>query len=328
MSRTASVPSPRYWSKAALVAVMLGLAACNAKVGEKKDDKAVKLPPSPYATISNGKVDVEGGVIAVAARRAGVVKEVLVQEGDEVTQGQVLARQEDQDTLLAVGAARAAVAQAESAMNLTRVNIDSAHREYDRLVKLAPQNYVAQQKLDQAQDAINQGEATLKQQAAAVQTSRAALAQAQYNNELTYIRAPVDGRIVRRYANPGAGASTLNVTAMFDLEPKTERIVRAEIIEASIPVVTVGQEAEIVPESDESKAYVGTVKRVAPIFGSRKLRSDDATEATDERVVEVVVTADNTPFLIGQRVLVKFMKPGQKAGVKRETPKPVEEKKK
>jgi HlyD family secretion protein len=30
--------------------------------------------------------------------------------------------------------------------------------------------------------------------------------------------------------------------------------------------------------------------------------------------VEVVVSADNAPFLIGQRVLVKFMKPGQKAG--------------
>ena len=42
-----------------------------------------------------------------------------------------------------------------------------------------------------------------------------------------------------------------------------------------------------------------------------------ANEASDERVVEVVVSADNTPFLIGQRVLVKFMKRGEKAGAKR-----------
>jgi HlyD family secretion protein len=34
-------------------------------------------------------------------------------------------------------------------------------------------------------------------------------------------------------------------------------------------------------------------------------------------VVEVVVSANNTPYLIGQRVLVKFMKAGQRAGVKR-----------
>ena len=41
------------------------------------------------------------------------------------------------------------------------------------------------------------------------------------------------------------------------------------------------------------------------------LQSDDPSEKTDERVVEVVVSADAAPFLIGQRVLVKFMKPGR-----------------
>ena len=47
-----------------------------------------------------------------------------------------------------------------------------------------------------------------------------------------------------------------------------------------------------------------------PGFGARKLQSDDPSERTDERVVEVVVSADQPPFLIGQRVLVKFLKPG------------------
>ena len=131
------------------------------------------------------------------------------------------------------------------------------------------------------------------------------------------IRAPADGVIVRRYANPGAGASTLNVTAMFDLEPRTARIVRAEISEAAVPSVFIGQAVEISPEGDGSKVYVGKVLRRAAMFGARKLQSDDPTERTDERVVEVVVSADGAPFLIGQRVLVKFMKRGQTAGAKR-----------
>ncbi len=37
-------------------------------------------------------------------------------------------------------------------------------------------------------------------------------------------------------------------------------------------------------------------------------------------MVEVVISADNTPFLIGQRVLVKFMKPGKTAAVALPTP--------
>ncbi len=44
------------------------------------------------------------------------------------------------------------------------------------------------------------------------------------------------------------------------------------------------------------------------MFGARKLQSDDPAERTDERVVEVVVSADDAPFLIGQRVLVKFIR--------------------
>lgn len=304
---------------------LLALGACG-KPGEgglgKKDAPKVVVPPSPYAAIANGKADIEGGVIQVAARRPGIVSEVYVNEGDIVKKGDVLARLEVEDSQLAVNSAQAAVNQAESQIGVTKIALQTAQREYNRLAKLAPQNYVAQQKLDAARDQISQAEAELASQMSGVASARARLAEARYNVELTYIRAPVNGKIVRRYANPGAGASTLNVTAMFVMEPVAPRIVRAEIVESSIPDVKVGQEVEIIPEADQTKTFVGSVLRVSPMFGARRLNSDEGNEAADERVVEVVVTADTAPFLIGQRVLVKFMKPGEKAGVKREAPKP------
>jgi HlyD family secretion protein len=181
-------------------------------------------------------------------------------------------------------------------------------------------NFVAGSRVDGARDKIAEAEATLGSQSAAVATAQARLNEAQFNLEQTQIRAPADGRIVRRYANPGSGASTLNVSNMFDLEPNTPRIVRAEISEAALPAVVDGQEVEIVPEADETKVYVGRVLRRSAMFGARKLQSDDPSERTDERVVEVVVTADGAPLLIGQRVLVKFMKPGRKAGAQRAAP--------
>jgi HlyD family secretion protein len=114
---------------------------------------------------------------------------------------------------------------------------------------------------------------------------------------------------------------------MFDLEPRAPRIVRAEIAEAALPNVDIGQEVELAPESDDRKVYIGRVLRRSAVFGARKLQSDDPSEKTDERVVEVVVSADKAPFLIGQRVLVKFMKPGKTAGAKRPAPAPTEPKK-
>src|SRR5690606_1848361 len=127
---------------------------------------------------------------------AGIVLDVLVQEGDIVRQGQVLARLEDEDTRLAVNAARAQVNQAESAMNLTNVNLRAAQREHARLQGLADQNYVAKQRLDQAADTVAQTQATLSSQRASVQSARAELARAEYNQELTFVRAPLDGKIV------------------------------------------------------------------------------------------------------------------------------------
>lgn len=287
-----------------------------AKKAQVEKESAQKID-SPYAAIANGKADVEGGVIKVAARRGGVVREVLVNEGDRVVAGQILARQEDDETRLAAQSAAAAVAEARAQLGMSRVELTAARREYDRLSKLAATNNVAAQRLDQARDQIAQAEARIGSQDAAIQTAQSRLAEARYNQELTVIRAPMNGRIARRYAQPGAGASTLNVTAMFDLEPDTARIVRAEIVEADIPNVAVGQEVELTPEGDPTKITVGRVLRRAAVFGARQLQSEDPSARTDERVVEVVVSADNTPFLIGQRVLVKFMKPGQKAGVAR-----------
>ncbi len=268
----------------------------------------VTAPQSPYATIANGKVDIEGGVIEVAARRPGVISEVLAQEGAIVKKGQVLARLEDRDAILAINSSKAAVAQARSELNLSEAELHTAKREHERLQKLLASNLVSQQQLDQAADSIVTAQAQRGIRQAAIGTAQARLAEAEYNLELTMIRAPMDGKIIRRYANPGSGASTLNVSTMFDLEPDIEHIIRSEIVESAIPAVFIGQQAEIVPEADPSTKAMGRVIRIAATFGARKLKSDTANEASDERVVEVVVSVENASFLIGQRVLVKFLK--------------------
>ncbi|RZJ02984.1 MAG: biotin/lipoyl-binding protein [Brevundimonas sp.] len=309
------------WIGVALIAVLvIGFNVMQGNAAKKKADDekaAAEKVESPYAAIANGKVDIEGGIIQIAARRGGVVRAVYVQEGERVTAGQILARQEDDEPRLALQTASADLSQAQSQLRLIEVDIRTAQREYERLEKLVATNFVAAQRLDQARDAIAQAQARLSSQQASVQTAAARRDQAAYNVELTVIRAPQSGRIVRRYANPGAGASTLNVSNMFDLEPDAPRIARAEIVESDIPNIRDGQAVEITPEGDPSKVYIGAVMRRAAVFGARKLASDDPSQRSDERVVEVVVSAGDAPLLIGQRVLVKFMKPGQTAGAPR-----------
>ena len=306
------------WIVAVLVLIAGGAGLFMSNQAKAKKAEAEKVaaahgPKSPYVAIANGKADVEGGIIQVAARSAGVVRDVLVQEGDDVVKGQVLARLDDDEARISAQRAAAEVSQAKAQIAVLQVQLSTANREYQRLQGLVATNFVAGQKLDQARDSIRAAEAAIQAQRAAIATYEARLGEARYMQELSVIRAPADGRIVRRYANPGAGASTLNVSNMFDLEPKTDRIVRAEISEGALPFVAIGQTVQIAPESDPTKTFTGKVIRRAAVFGARKLQSDDPSERSDERVVEVVVGTKNAPFLIGQRVLVKFMRTQQQA---------------
>ncbi|HEY3799100.1 MAG TPA: efflux RND transporter periplasmic adaptor subunit [Caulobacteraceae bacterium] len=290
-------------------AAMAPLAACQ-KPAQAKADATNAAVVTPYAAIADGKADVEGGIIQVAARTAGVITDVYVNEGDVVTKGQVLARLEDSGPRLAVGTAEATLSQAQAQEGVTESQISAAQRELARLQPLQASHFISTQAVDQAGDAVRNANATLAAQRASVGVAQTQLDQARYTLDQTVIRAPMNGRIVRRYANPGAGASTLNVTPMFDLEPDAPRIVRAEVSESAQPFISVGQSVVLAPEADQSKSYPGKVLRIAPVFGERKLQSDDPSQRTDDRVVETVVSADGAPFLIGQRVLVKFLKSG------------------
>ncbi|MFT3725592.1 MAG: efflux RND transporter periplasmic adaptor subunit [Hyphomonadaceae bacterium] len=291
------------------------LAACGG--ASPADPAAVAAPDAkgapaavatPYTAIAAGKVDIEGGLVDVAARAPGIVQQVFVQEGDKVKAGEVLAQQEDADARLSRNRVAAQLAQAEAQVPILEVQFAAAEREEKRLERLIADSATSQQTYQQAQDTTNQLRAQLTAQKAAVSLARAQLAEANYQVELYVIRAPTDGTIVRRYANPGSGASTFSVTAMFQLQPDTKRIVRAEVEERSVTLVKAGQKVEIVPEADQTKVYSGEVLRIAGVMGARKLRSDDPSERADERVVEVVVDAEQAPVLVGQRVLVKFIK--------------------
>jgi HlyD family secretion protein len=288
--------------------MVAALAACGRAEGGAKAGEAKAAVSTPYAAVAAGKVDIEGGLVDIAARQPGVVREVLVQEGAEVVKDQVLARLDDQEARLARNRAQADLAAAQAQVPVMQTALDASRRDLRRIQQLKADNFVSPQRVETASDSVRNAENQLTAQQAAAAAARARLAEADYVVERHIVRAPSDGRIVRRYANPGSGASTLQVTPMFQLQPRAPRIVRAELEERSLREVRPGMAVEIVPEADQSRTYQGTVLRIAEVFGARRLQSDDPSKQTDERVVEVVVDAQQAQVLVGQRVLVKFLK--------------------
>lgn len=116
-----------------LVFLAVLIVACCSPQDETPDQEVSVAAAAAASAVAKGRVDVEGGVIAIAAPRDGVITEVFVAEGDRVEKGQLLAQQDDR-------VSRAALAEAVTARDAhaARVaglvpQIESARDEARRL---------------------------------------------------------------------------------------------------------------------------------------------------------------------------------------------------
>lgn len=297
------------WHTAALglgLATLFGIA-----IGARSERPAETPQVSPYAAFARGRVDVEPGIIQLAARRDGIVKAVYVDEGQRVEAEQVLARLDDTLAHLQLDRVEKEIAQARAALEVLGTRRRAADRERVRLLALVQQQAAARIDLEQAQDALAVIEGETRAAQAALQAAHAHARLARHEIEQHLVRAPVAGHIVRRQVRPGDGVSTLNVTPLFWFAADLPRIVRAEVEEDFIDHITVGMAAEIVVQGKSDQIIPATVQRLGLQFGPKRPITDDPQERADARVVEVIVAPDAaTPLLLGQRVLVRFKRPG------------------
>lgn len=304
-----------------LPALTAALAIAVAGVGCGTDAETSSRPRPDVETTTateivasaKGRIDIEGGVVRLAARRDGVIETVLVDEGARVKAGQILARLDDALAQRQLDLARGEARQAERAVTAAQIRLTAAAREAQRLEPLAGDAIVARQDLDRARDEQALARAELESLQAGVETAVQRVRLAQREVEERLVRAPVDGRIVQRQARPGNGVSTLNVTPLFLFAPDAPMIVRAELEERFLGAVAPGQRAEIVLEADPARRWTGRVVRIGQIVGQRT-PSDDPSERQDSRVVDTVIAIDANDLLIGQRVIVQFTVRAEETG--------------
>jgi RND family efflux transporter MFP subunit len=139
----------------------------------------------------------------VAAQLSGAVTQILVDAGDQVKKGQVLARIDTRETDAQVAAGRANVAQADAQLTQARLNLE-------RTQSLLDKNFVSRAALDQA-------ESNFKAAKAAADAARAGNAQADTARTYAELRSPIDGVVTRRLMEPGEiAAPGRGVVAVHD----------------------------------------------------------------------------------------------------------------
>ena len=201
------------------------------------------------------------------SRVDGYIARMYVDRGDRVKPNQLLVEIDHTDYVHAVNRAKANLAAAKAEVFRQEANIRNARLTLDRMQSLIKDQFVSQQDLDTAQVNYDVASAQIETYRAQVQQMEVALQQADTNLTYSYVRAPFAGYVAERNLDQGAyvtgstaSTSTMSrgILSIHDIE-----IVRImlEVVEKDIPLVKIGQTAEVRAEAYPDRVFTGQVTR-------------------------------------------------------------------
>lgn len=207
-------------------------------------------------------------VVNIFSRVDGYIAKLYVDKGDFVKTNHLLVEIDHTDYLHAVNQAKANLAAARAKVTQQDASVRNAKLTLNRMRALIKDQFVSQQDLDNAEVNSDAAIAALESLRAQVKQMEVALAQAETNLAYSYIRAPFAGYIAERNLDLGAyvtGAATSTSTTsrgilgLHDIETVRTLI---EVVEKDVPLVQIGQKAEVRAEAYPERVFEGTVTRV------------------------------------------------------------------
>ncbi len=205
-----------------------------------------------YRYVRSDNAQVDARTLALSTKVGGYVEKVMVDVGDVVTAGTIVAKLDDRD--FKNNLVRA-IAERES----VDARLQDAQRTYRRLAELTAKGAATQAQLDAATAIFNELKA---RQAAAV----AQVALAELNLSYCEIKAPFDGFIARRSVQPGQLLSP--GTPVFGFVDSEERWITANLKETELKGLATGAEVDIDVDSIPGKSFSGTLAQFSPVTGA------------------------------------------------------------
>jgi len=258
--------------------VLAGLAAFRlTSIGAKGDTREGRVITVGTTLPIQGDLDVRLSYTAdiqpnqqvnLFSRVDGYIAKLHVDKGDLVKANQLLVEIDHTDYVHAVNRAKANLAAARAEVMRQEATIRNATLTLGRMQALIKDQFVSQQDLDNAQVNFDIAVAQLESQRAQVNQMEVALQQAETNLAYSYIRAPFAGYIAERNLDSGAYVTSATAsTSTFSrgiLTLHEIEMVRTliEVVEKDIPLVKIGQQAEVRAEAYPQRVFIGQVTRV------------------------------------------------------------------
>jgi RND family efflux transporter MFP subunit len=277
---------PLWFALAALALVAIGVGAWLAfgRSAAPLVQTAVARPMTSAAAASASVLDATGYVTArraatVSAQITGTLIEVLIEEGDRVSDGQVIARLDDTAQKATLAQAQAGLHAAQATLVQWQAQLEQAKRDFKRAEDMVGRKLVSQQADEQARTQVETLTAQVATQRKQIELSEATVRAAQVQLDYCTVRAPFAGVVIAKAAqvgeivspfSAGGGFTRTGVGTIVDMESLE---VEVDVNEAYIGRVVAGRPVEsvlnaypdwkipshviaIIPTADRSKATV------------------------------------------------------------------------
>jgi RND family efflux transporter MFP subunit len=222
----------------------------------------------------------------VSAQITGTLTAVLIEEGDRVGAGQVLARLDDSGYKAQLDAAKAQADSAHAQVAQIRAQLAQGRHDAARLESLAARGLVSKQAAEQAGTQVDSLRAQLNAQQQQAKAADAQTAVAQVNFDYCVVRAPFSGVVTTKDAQVGEILSPLSAGGGFT-RTGVGTIVDMDSLEIDV---------------DVNEAYIGRVKPDMPADAVLDAYPDWKIPA---HVVAIVPTADRGKATIKVRVALE-----------------------
>jgi RND family efflux transporter MFP subunit len=226
----------------------------------------------------------------VSTQITGTLTQVLIEEGDHVKSGQIIARLEDSSLRAGLGVAQANIQAAQAQVAQLQAQLTQASADARRQDELAARGMITRQAVEQARTVVATTTAQLDARRREVDAARAQLAQAKVNFDYSIVRAPFAGVVTVKAAQVGEIVSPLSAGGGFT-RTGVGTIVDMDSLEVDV---------------DVSEAYIGQVKPDMPAEAVLSAYPDWKIPA---HVIAIVPAADRGKATVKVRVALEQKDP-------------------
>jgi len=291
-----------WWLAAGGLALVIGLASLLKPSPAPRPIAKAPVQQLPEAVSALGRLEPAGDVRKLAAPMSGLggsprIAALLVQEGDRVRRGDLLASFDSRPGLLADKAL------VQTKISNTLLELQLLERDTRRYRRLAKSGATPSADLDNREIKLINLRGDLAQ-------ARVQLRKVQSDLVQSELRAPIDATVLRILARPGERPGESGILELGNTD-QMEAV--AEVYESDINRVRVGQPATLISENGGlTTTLKARVVRITPQVRQRQVVSTNPTGDADARVVEVRLALDPSDLarvrqLAGLKVIIRFL---------------------